>query len=165
MLVSLLGRRRALVTVAAGGGVLREPDGVTVLLARVVAAHDAAAWRLHGNVLLQKPLDPRRDALDVAFTAGWSHRLVRAVSVGVEEVAEDLEGFWDPNEAEGGARILVGPSLHVAPSGRMWQLTATGGPAFHPVNTGRASAALRDLPAMSSPVGYAVRVGLSYRVF
>jgi hypothetical protein len=153
------------VSLAAGGGVQREPDGVTVLLARVAAAHDTAAWRLHGNLLLQKALDPRRDAIDLAFTAGWSRRLSPLVALGVEEVAEDLEGFWDPREAEGGARILVGPSVHFTPSGRAWQLTATGGPAFHPVNTSRASTALRDLPAMTAPVGYAVRVGLTYRVF
>jgi hypothetical protein len=44
-------------------------------------------------------------------------------------------------------------------------MTVTGGPAFHPPATGRASAALRDLPVMTAQVGYGVRVGVSYRVF
>jgi hypothetical protein len=165
MLISLLDQRQARISMAAGGGVQREPDGVTVLLARVTAAHDAATWRLHGNVLFQKPLDPTRDTLDLAFTSGWSYRVTSGVSVGVEEVAEDLEGFWDPHEAEGGARILVGPSFHLAPHGRAWQFTATGGPAFHPVSTARISDAVRDLPPVSGRIGYAVRAGLTYRVF
>jgi hypothetical protein len=80
-------------------------------------------------------------------------------------VAEDLEGFWDPEEAEGGARLLLGPSLHFAPKGRIWQLTAAGGPAFHPSDTGRSSAALRDLPPTEKRVGYAARVGLTLRLF
>lgn len=70
-----------------------------------------------------------------------------------------------PAEAEGGARLLVGPSLHVSPAGRKWQLTATGGPACHPSNTGRSSGALRDLPPSNCRVGYAVKAGLTYRLF
>jgi hypothetical protein len=165
MLVSLVDQRQARVSMAAGGGVLREPDGVTVLLARVIAAHDAPTWRLHGNVVFQKPLDPTRDALDVAFTSGWCHTVGNGVALGIEEVAEDLEGFWDPREAEGGARILIGPSFHLAPHGRAWQFTATGGPSFHPVTTTRISEALRDLPPVSGRVGFAVRAGLTYRIF
>jgi hypothetical protein len=165
VLVSLLDQRQARLSIAGGGGIEREPDGVTVLLARLTAAHDARTWRLHGNVLFQKPLDPTRDALDVAFTSGWCHTVARGVALGVEEVAEDLEGFWDPLEAEGGARILVGPSFHLAPHGRAWQFTATGGPSFHPTNSGRASGAFRDLPPAQSRLGYAVRAGLTYRVF
>ena len=40
------------------------------------------------------------------------------------------------HEAEGGARLLAGPSIHVAPVGRRWQFTATGGPVFHPSDDG-----------------------------
>ena len=165
MLISLVDQRQSRVSMAAGGGVMREPDGVTVLLARVIAAHDTPTWRLHGNVVFQKPLDPTRDTLDVAFTSGWCRTIASGVALGVEEVAEDLEGFWNPTEAEGGARILVGPSLHLAPHGRSWQFTATGGPAFHPTSTGRTSEAFRDLPPASARVGYAVRAGLTYRIF
>jgi len=165
MLISLLDQRQSRVTLAAGGGAEREPDGVTVLLARIVAAHDTPTWRLHGNVVFEKPLDPTRDALDVAFTSGWSRTIASGVALGVEEVAEDLEGFWDPNEAEGGARILVGPSLHLAPHGRAWQFTATGGPSFHPTSSTRSSDAFRDLPPVAGRVGYAVRAGLTYRIF
>src|SRR4029450_3269482 len=57
---------------AAGGGVLHEAGGVNVLLARVVAGHDADSWRLQGNVLFQKPMSTERDALDLITSVGWA---------------------------------------------------------------------------------------------
>jgi len=165
LLVSVLDRSRSRMTLAGGGGVLHEANGTNVLLARAVAGRETDAWRLHGNVLFQKPLASDRDAVDLMSTIGWAWKMSPAVSLGVEGVAEDLEGFWDPLEAEGGARILVGPSVHIAPRGRKWQFIATGGPAFHPSDTGRMSTALRDLPATRARVGYAVKAGLTYRLF
>ncbi|HZT75301.1 MAG TPA: hypothetical protein VFA27_01490 [Vicinamibacterales bacterium] len=153
------------VAFAAGGGVLHEADGVDVALSRIVAGREAESWRLHGNVLLEMPMHaPGRDAVDVITTVGWAAKLTSALALGVEGVGEDLEGFWDPTEAEGGARMLVGPAVHVAPRGARWQFNAVGGPAFHPDNTGRSSAALRDLPPATQRVGYAVKVGLTYRL-
>jgi hypothetical protein len=151
--------------IAAGGGIVHEVTGSNALLVRLVGGHEAELWRLHGNLLLQKPLDPARDAVDLITTLGWARRVTPALALGVEAVAEDLEGFWDPLEAEGGARILLGPSLHLAPAGRPWQIVATGGPTFHPSDTGRASGAIRDLPPARDRVGYAVKVALTCRVF
>ena len=153
------------IALAAGGGVLREANGTDVLLARIVGGRESASWRLHGNLLFQKALTSDRDAIDLITTVGWAAKITPAVAIGVEGVGEDLEGFWDPAEAEGGARILIGPSVHVAPHGRKWQFTATGGPAFHPSDSGRSSLALRDLPPTAQRVGYAVKVGLTYKLF
>ena len=100
---------------AAGGGVLHEAGGVDVLLARIASGREFDKWRLHGNVVLQKPFSAGRDAMDAIISAGWARRLGSAVSLGVEGIGEDLEGFWDPAEAEGGARLMIGPSLHLAP--------------------------------------------------
>ena len=113
---------------AVGGGMLREPGGSTVALGRVVAGREFGGWRLHGNLLLQKAMTTGRDPLDLVTTVGWARRLGRSVSLGVEGIAEDVEGFWNPEETEGGARLLVGPSLHIAPAGRRWQISAAGGP-------------------------------------
>jgi hypothetical protein len=162
-LVSLLDPSRAMLSI--GGGVLHEAGGTNVLLARLVGGKDGERWRMAGNLIFQKPLSGERDAVDLITTFGWSRRLTPAVSLGVETVAEDLEGFWDPFEAEGGARILVGPSLHVSPPGRKWQLTATGGPSVHPNHTGRSSGAVRDLPQTTGGVGYAVKAALAYRFY
>jgi hypothetical protein len=149
------------VSLAAGGGILREADGVNVWLARVVAACDTTVWRVHGNLLFQKPISSQRDPVDLITTVGMARRLAHGVSIGIEGIGEDLEGFWDSQEAEGGARLLAGPSLHVAPSGRRWQVTATGGPLFHPSSTGRSSGASRDLPPDARPVSYAFKMSFS----
>jgi len=152
------GRRTAL---AAGAGVLHEAEGVNVLLARVIAGRNTDASRLYGNLVFQKPMSTERDAVDLITSVGWARKLSHGVSLGVEAVGEDLEGFWDTQEAEGGARLLAGPSLHISPAKARWQLTATGGPVFHPSDTGRASSALRDLPPDARSTSYAFRVSLS----
>jgi hypothetical protein len=160
LLYSMLGPASHL-TLAAGGGLLHEAGGVNVLLARVVMSQNAAAWRLQGNVLFQKPMSAERDAVDLITSVGWARKLSHGVSLGVEAIGEDLEGFWEPEEAEGGARLLAGPSLHISPAGRRWQLTATGGPMFHPSDTHRSSGAFRDLPPETRRASYAFKASVS----
>jgi hypothetical protein len=160
VLYSVLGREQG-VAISAGTGVLHEPGGVNVLLARVMAGRDAPSWRMYGNLLFQKPLSSGRDALDLIPTVGWARRLTSAVSLGVEAIGEDLEGFWEQEEAEGGARLLAGPSLRIAPAGHRWQFLATGGPLFHPSDTHRSSDAFRDLPPETRRVSYALKAALS----
>jgi hypothetical protein len=160
-LFSLLTQRSNGVAFAAGGGLLREADGIDVALVRLVAGSDHEAWRLHGNLLFQKALAANRDGLDLVTTVGWAHRLTDAMSVGVETIGEDLEGFWDSTEAEGGARILAGPSFHIGSRRRAWQVSAAGGPMVHPADTGRSSGAVRDLPAQTVRLGYALRISFA----
>jgi hypothetical protein len=149
------------VSLAAGAGVLHEPTGVNVLLARVVAGRSTGASRMYGNLLFQKPLSSARDSLDLITSAGWARKLSHGVSLGVEAIGEDLEGFWASDETEGGARLLAGPSLHVSPAGQRWQLIATGGPLFHPSDSRRASGAFRDLPPDTQRASYAIKASLS----
>jgi hypothetical protein len=160
VLYSMLGPSSR-VSLAAGGGILHEPGGVNVLLARVAGGRDADSWLLQGNALFQKPMSSERDAVDLITSVGWARKLSRGVSLGVEAIGEDLEGFWEAEEAEGGARLLFGPSLHISPVGRRWQLNATGGPLFHPADTGLASGAFRDLPPDTSRTSYAFKASLS----
>jgi hypothetical protein len=160
LLYSILGSARP-VALAAGGGLLHEADGINVVTARVVGGKNARSWRLQGNVLFQKPLSSERDAVDLISSVGWARKLSHGVSLGVEAIGEDLEGFWDSAEAEGGARLLAGPSLHISPAGQRWQLIATGGPLFHPSDTGRASGALRDLPPDPARSSYAFKASFS----
>jgi hypothetical protein len=163
MLFSLFKPGASRTALAVGGGVLHEAGGATVLLARVVAGHEWTRTRLLGNMLVQKPLASGRDNLDIITSAGWAVRVTPAWALGVEAIGEDLEGFWDPLEAEGGSRILVGPSLHVAPPHKRWQLSVAGGPTFHPTTSGRSSDALRALPATTGRHDYAVRTTFAYR--
>jgi hypothetical protein len=159
-LYSMLGGASA-VKLAAGGGVLHEAGGVNVLLARVVAGRNTNSWRLYGNALFQKPLSSERDSVDLLTSVGWARKLSHGVSLGVEAIGEDLEGFWESQETEGGARLLAGPSLHISPAGQRWQLIATGGPLFHPSDTGRSSGAFRDLPPDTRRASYAFKASLS----
>ena len=163
LLVSLLPRSATRFAIAAGGGVLHEAGGANVLLGRIVAGREGTSTRAFGNLLVQKPLATGRDAIDVITSFGWAARVTPALAIGVEAIGEDIEGFWDAAEAEGGSRILVGPSLHLAPAGRRWQVSLAGGPTFHPTAvTGKTSTALRDLPAANTR-DYAARMTFAVR--
>jgi len=53
---------------------------------------------------------------------------VGAGGIGLEAVAEDLEGLFDTHEAEGGTKLLLGPTLSLAPARSHWLLIVGGGP-------------------------------------
>jgi hypothetical protein len=163
LLVSLFAPGSTRPALAIGGGVLHEAGGASVLLTRIVAGRETPGTRIHGNLLLEHPLATGRDAFDVITSIGWAARVTPALAIGVEGIGEDLEGFWDPTEAEGGARLLVGPSVHVAPQGKRWQLSVTGGPTFHPTTTTGSSDALRELPPVTGRYDYALRMTFSCR--
>jgi hypothetical protein len=144
-------------------GIRHESSGVNVLLGRVVAGRSFDAWRLDGNALFEKPYAALgRDALDLITTVGVSRRLFPAVYAGAELIGEDLEGFWEADEAEGGARVLIGPSLRIAPTTKRWQVSVAGGPVIHATRSDRISEATRGLSMSNGRNGYAVRAALSY---
>ena len=118
-------------SVAVGGGIRQEWDGRHVLIGRAVAGVNVAGGRLQGSFVLERAdsaLVRRRDAADVLTSVGWSRRIADQLAFGLEGVGQDLEGFWDPSEAEGGAKLLVGPSVHVRSKRGHWTATATAGP-------------------------------------
>ncbi|MEP6593334.1 MAG: hypothetical protein ABJC51_06555, partial [Acidobacteriota bacterium] len=117
----------------------------------------------HGNLLFQKPFATGRDAVDLITSVGWAARLTPTLSIGVEAIGEDLEGFWDPSEAEGGARLLAGPSLHIAPPQQRWQFSVAGGPTFHATTSGRASEAVHNLPPITATRDFALRTTFACR--
>jgi len=117
-------------SIAGGGGIREEWDGTQTLIGRVLAGSDLASGRLQGSLVIERVVSsPRsRDAADVITTLGWSRPLTDRVSVGVESIGQDLEGLWDPAEADGGARLLVGPSIHARSSHSAWTTSFTAGP-------------------------------------
>jgi hypothetical protein len=147
------------VGLAVGLGVRREWQGPTVLLGRVSFGRSSPRSSLFGNVRFERAMGPGRDALDLVTTAGWLRRF-GFLHAGVEAIGEDLEGFWDPAEAEGGARLFAGPSLHFLRSGRPWSVSLCGGPIFYATRTGRSSGAARDLTGAGDR--YAVRLSFGY---
>ena len=116
---------------------------------------------LFGNLRLEKPLARDRDAVDLVTTLGWLRQVGRGLRFGVEAVGEDLEGLWEAQEAEGGAKLYAGPALHwSAPSGRLW-VSASGRPVVYATRSGRTSPAPRPLDAAGN--GFTVRASIGYR--
>jgi hypothetical protein len=124
-------------TVAAGGGIRQEWDGTQVLIGRTLAGADFAGGRVQGGLVMEHALSAtvNRDAADVVTSVGWSRRIGDQFAMGVEGIGQDLEGFWNPAEAEGGAKLLVGPSLHVQSRGGDWSASATVGPVMRTRST------------------------------
>jgi hypothetical protein len=133
-----------------------------VLLGRLAAGRSLSAWRLDGNALFEKPFSTERDAVDLITSFGVSRHMLRFLRAGIEVIGEDLEGFWEEDEAEGGARILIGPSIHITPPNEHWQIGIAGGPMLHATRSSRSSDANRGLPASTTDRSYAVRVSMSY---
>lgn len=105
----LLQERRVSLTV--GSGIRRERDGTEFLLARATAAATLGTSRLVGHVTMEKSRQAGRDRLDLVTAAGWTRPVSRTLRIGAEAIGEDLEGLWDPHEADGGARLFAGPSV------------------------------------------------------
>jgi hypothetical protein len=120
-------------SVAGGGGIRQEWDGTRTLIGRVLAGSNLGPGRLQASVVMERaessPL--KHDAADVVTTLGWSRPISDRVSVGVEGIGQDLEGLWDPAELDGGAKLLVGPSLQAHSKSGEWAVSLTAGPVLH----------------------------------
>lgn len=145
---------------AVGMGMRHEWEGVNVLLGRVSTGYNFQRSSLFGNVCFEKPFEEGRDSIDLISTLGWMYKVAPAFHLGVESVGEDLEGFWEEEEAEGGAKLFVGPSLRVAPTSASWSLWVAGGPIVYATRSTRTSPAPRPLAATDN--GYTVRVSFGY---
>jgi hypothetical protein len=130
-----------------------------VLLGRIAVGHSSARATLFGNARFERALSGGRDAVDLVTSAGWRRRF-GSVHLGVEAIGEDLEAFWEPSEAEGGARIFAGPSMHLSRPGRPWSVSLCGGPILYATISSRTSSAVRDLGATGSR--YAMRLSFGY---
>jgi hypothetical protein len=152
---------------ALGLGVARERSAQTVALGRVVAGYRAPKWEAMSNLRLERalggPSAELRDGIDVITTAGAAHDIAGGMRLGLEAVGEDLEGFWDRNEAEGGAKLMIGPTLRVAPDATRWNFLVGTGAVMQLTNSTRSpglDGPARDLQTRS---GYIVRGSVAYR--
>lgn len=145
--------------IAAGSGVRHEAGGVDVMLGRVVADVRAVGGRLTGNLLVEHALSGHRDAADMITNIGWTRPAGRGVNLGVEMRAEDVEGFWSSEEAEGGARLFIGPAMLIHPSGSRWTFRATAG---SDLRATRSSVIASDAErAIGTTGGFALRVAFN----
>lgn len=108
------------------GGALRELSGAAGAWGRVSIAQDLGRARVGGTVHAEHVFADKRDGVDVMVMAGASYAVTGPLRLGVEYVAQDLEGAVN-DEAEGGMRHFVGPTAGVELLQK--QLTINAGPA------------------------------------
>lgn len=122
----------ASLSVAGGGGVRQTWDGTQVLLGRLLAAMPLGVGRLQGSVVVERATSSplKRDSADVITSVGWARPVGSRLSLGVEGIGHDLEGLWDSAEHDGGAKLLVGPSLQVRSTNGEWGASLTAGPVY-----------------------------------
>jgi hypothetical protein len=118
------------VTFALSGGYLRELGGDSGAWGRASVGGDLGKARLVLTALGSHVFAPgteKRDGVDLLLTAGASYALGDIVRVGAEYVVQDLEGAWDPDEAEGGIRHFLSPMASLTLAKHVY---INGGPAF-----------------------------------
>ena len=156
------GKKNQGFSLGVGLGVRRDYSNVISMLSRVTLNYDAPRWKAGGNLLFEKAFADNRDEIDIITSLGFQYRLLGSLYGGIEAVGEDLEGFWDEEEAEGGAKLLVGPSLNMTPKQSRLSFSLSGGPVFYGTqNQATNPEAIRDLPSES---GLMVRARIIYNL-
>jgi hypothetical protein len=145
---------------AGGVGYAREYSRTNVMLARLGVGRMTSRSAVSGDVVIEKPTAGARDGVDLISSVAAGRRFGSALTMSVEAVGQDLEGFWDPAEKDGGARLMVGPSVAIAPPAARWQLSVGGGPVIRATSTTFASTADRPLPKRN---GYVLRSAVGFR--
>jgi hypothetical protein len=80
---------------------------------------------------------------------------------GVEAVGQDLEGLWETDEAEGGAKVLIGPSLNFVPKGSRLSFSLCAGPILYVTHSTITpdDSAVRELPINN---GFTVKFNVGF---
>jgi hypothetical protein len=144
-------------------GYRREFNSVSVALSRITAFYEGPSWRLGANVRFEKAFAQDRDAIDVISSVGIHRQISESFFAGIEAVGQDLEGFWETDEAEGGAKLLVGPSVNYVPPASRFSFTLCGGPLIYATRSVGAPAdfAARELPASN---GFTMKFNVGFRL-
>ncbi|MGY4383983.1 hypothetical protein ACVWYN_001009 [Pedobacter sp. UYP24] len=147
-----------------GLGASRDWSNVKSATSRVVLSFDQSKWRATGNLRFEKAFDNSRDKLDFISSVGFQYRLSPSLFLGFEAVGQDLEGFWEANEAEGGAKLMVGPSLNLSPANSKLSFSFSGGPVFYATRSNALpSEAIRELGSTMN--GYSLRALINFNLF
>ena len=148
-----------------GLGANRDFSNVGAVFSRFTASYESQRWRLGGNLRVEKAFSGSRDEIDLVTSLGFQHRLTGPVFAGIEAMGQDLEGFWDTAEAEGGAKLLIGPSINITPENSRLSFSASGGPVFYATHsTVLGSGAVRDIGNIATQNGYTIRAMVSFNL-
>lgn len=143
-------------------GYRREFNSVSVAMSRITAFYERPNWRLGANVRFEKAFALNRDDIDVISSIGIHRQVSGSLFAGIEAVGQDLEGFWETDEAEGGAKVLIGPSLNYVPPASRFSFTLCGGPMIYATHSMTAlnDFAARELPASN---GFTMKFNVGFR--
>lgn len=140
-------------------GYLYDYQGVHVPRLRVGLGRRFGDFDLVLHALLEFPQSSstHRDTVDLISGLAMSYRVNSWFSPGLEILMQDIEGFWEKEEAEGGAKLLVGPTLGFKP----WQelslkLNAAA------IIPGSKNSAKPGQPALKNDYGFLGRLVLGY---
>ena len=131
---------------SAGLGYLHEYFGTNVLISRFIVGKNFQSWQIYSNLLFEHPFSPDRDKIDLTTSVGFSYKLTKSFSLGIEVVGQDIEGFWEADEAEGGAILYAGPSINFIIPSTTLNITFGGGVIFRATRSLNISEADRALP-------------------
>jgi len=98
---------RGPVDVSVSAGYLRELGGANGIWFRGAVAGNVGRFRFSANALGEHIFDVTRDGVDILLTAAASVKATDWLRISTEYVVQDLEGAWDPAEADGGIRHFV----------------------------------------------------------
>ncbi|MCZ4224936.1 hypothetical protein [Pedobacter rhodius] len=149
----------------AGLGLSRDWSNVGSAISRITASFDQQNWRLLGNLRFEKAFDKKRDKLDFISAVGFQYRIAQDWHLGFEAIGQDLEGFWEKDEAEGGARVMIGPSINLSPNRSKLSFSLSGGPVFYATrSTAIPSEAVREIGSVASGNGYTIRALVNFNL-
>lgn len=149
----------------AGLGLSRDWSNVKSAISRLALSFDQYNWRATGNLRFEKAFESNRDKLDFISSLGFQHRISNTLYIGFEAVGQDLEGFWEKDEAEGGAKLMIGPSVNLAPGNSNLSFSVSGGPVFYATRSNViASEAIREIGALASGNGYSIRALVNFNL-
>ena len=115
-LVNLLNEHRAGINLGIALGFIRDYRDANIPRVRLIMDKSIGDFRIAFSGLLEFPLASNRDPVDIILSLASSYAIFESFQVGLEAVGEDLEGFWERDEAEGGAKLLGGPTIWFKPS-------------------------------------------------
>ena len=147
--------------VSAGPGFRHEYSGTNVFLGRVIIGRRFANWQVYSNLLFEKPFSDNRDDLDLLLTMGCSYNISNVIHLGFEVVGQDLEGFWEADEAEGGATLFLGPTISAVIPESSYTLTLGAGPIIRATQSNRISSAMRDYPSLKEN-GFVIHAAINF---
>lgn len=111
----VLAQEKFYINLSLGAGYTYDFEGVSVPTVRLSLNRTFGALDLTLSGTAEFPIADDRDPFDVIVGLGAGYKFVSWFTGGIEAVGEDLEGLWDEEEAEGGAKFLVGPTLTFVP--------------------------------------------------